>query len=91
MDYEKAIHAIIDPIVEEPESILIRIDEGENGRELSIIIATEKNDIARLIGRHGTIANAIREVVGVAGKIDEKRVHIKFESFNDGTDEKKED
>jgi len=87
MDYEKAIHAIVDPIVEEPESILIRINEAEDSKDVSIIIATEKNDVARLIGRHGTVANAIREVVSVAGKVDNKRIHIKFESFN----EEKED
>ncbi|MFA7032562.1 MAG: KH domain-containing protein [Bacilli bacterium] len=87
MDYEKAIHAIIDPLVEEPESILIRINEAEDSKDVSVIIATEKSDVARLIGRHGTIANAIREVVSVAGKVDNKRLHIKFESFN----EEKED
>lgn len=86
MDYEKAIHAIIDPIVEEPDSLLIRINDAES-KDLSIIIATTQEDIARLIGRHGTIANAIRELVSVAGKVDNKRVHIKFESFS----EEKED
>ncbi|HOZ02405.1 MAG TPA: KH domain-containing protein [Bacilli bacterium] len=87
MNYEKAIHAIIDPIVEEPDLIFIKTNESEDGKDLSIIIATEKNDIARLIGKHGTIANAIREVISVAGKVDSRRVHIKFESFN----EEKED
>ena len=87
MNYEKAIHAINDPIVEEPDLIFIKTNESEDGKDLSIIIATEKNDIARLIGRHGTIANAIREVISVAGKVDSRRVHIKFESFN----EEKED
>jgi predicted RNA-binding protein YlqC (UPF0109 family) len=83
MNYEKAIHAIIDPIVEEPDLIFIKTNESEDGKDLSIIIATEKNDIARLIGRHGTIANAIREVISVAGKVDNRRVHIKFESFTE--------
>ena len=31
MDYEKIIHALIDPIVEEPGSVLIRVSEEENG------------------------------------------------------------
>jgi hypothetical protein len=87
MDYEKAIHAIIDPIVEEPDLIFIKTNESEDGKDLSIIIATEKNDVARLIGRHGTIANAIREVISVAGKVDNRRVHIKFESFNEEKEE----
>ena len=56
MNYEKAIHAIIDPIVEEPDLIFIKTNESEDEKDLSIIIATEKNDIARVIGRHGTVA-----------------------------------
>ena len=87
MDYEKAIHAIISPIVEEPDLIFIKTNESEDGKDLSIIIATEKNDVARLIGRHGTIANAIREVISVAGKVDNRRVHIKFEAFNEEKEE----
>ncbi|HPY79996.1 MAG: KH domain-containing protein [Erysipelotrichaceae bacterium] len=81
MNYEKAIHAIIDPLVEEPDLIFIKTNESDDGKELSVIIATAKDDIARLIGRHGNIANAIREVISVAGKVENKRVHIKFESF----------
>ena len=46
-------------------------------------IAAEKEDTARLIGHKGIIANALREVVGVAGKSENKRIHIKFESFED--------
>ena len=87
MDYEKIIHALIDPIVEEPGSVLIRVSEEENGKDVSILIVSEKDDTARLIGRRGLIANALREVVSVAGKSENKHVHLKFESF----DEEKED
>ena len=83
MDYEKLIHKIIDDIVDDPKSVLIRVSEGSSPKDLVIVIASEKEDTARLIGHKGNIANAIREVVGVAGKSDNKRVHIKFESFDD--------
>ena len=88
MDYEKIIRTLIDPIVEEPGSILIRVAEDNNGKDISILIASEKNDTARLIGHHGVIANSIREVVSVAGKSENKHVHLKFESFDE---EEKED
>ena len=83
MDYEKIIRALIDPIVEEPKSVLIRIDEDSNGKDVNILVAAEKEDTARLIGHKGIIANALREVVGIAGKSENKRIHIKFESFED--------
>lgn len=89
MDYERIIHSIIDPIVDDPDSVLIRISEGSSNKDLLILIASEKEDTARLIGKKGIIANAIREVVSIAGKEENKRVHIKFESFDE--EEKVED
>jgi predicted RNA-binding protein YlqC (UPF0109 family) len=83
MDYEKIIHALIDPLIEEPSSVLIRILEEDNGKDVVILIATEKEDTARLIGRRGIIANSLREVVSVAGKTENKHIHLKFESFED--------
>ena len=55
---------------------------------MTILIAAEKNDTARLIGRHGIIANALREVVSIAGKNESRHIHLKFESFEE---EEKED
>ena len=87
MNYEKIVRALIDPIVMEPESILIRVVEDENGKDVDILVAAEKEDTARLIGKHGIIANSLREVLSVAGKSENRRVFLKFESFN----EEKED
>lgn len=88
MDYEKIIHALIDPIVEEPSSVLIRVTQEDSGKDVSILIVSQKEDTARLIGRRGIIANSLREVVSVAGKSQNKHVHLKFESFDE---EEKED
>lgn len=87
MDYEKIIHTLIDDIVEDPKSILIRISEGNTPKDVLIIVVAEKNDTARLIGHKGIIANSLREVVGVAGKSENKHVHIKFESFGEENSE----
>lgn len=83
MDYENIVHTLIDDIVEDPKSILIRVSDGTTPKDVLIIIAAEKEDTARLIGHKGIIANALREVVGIAGKSENKRIHIKFESFED--------
>ena len=84
MDYQAIIHALVDSIVEHPESILVRVLPNENSdKDVTILIVTEKDDTARLIGRKGVIANALREVVGIAGKSENKHVHLKFESFED--------
>jgi len=83
MDYTQLIHSIIDPIVSNPESLLIRVNEDENSKDITILICSENDDTARLIGKRGCVANAIREVVSVSGKTQNKRVHVKFESFSD--------
>lgn len=87
MDYEKIIRTLIDPIVEEPKSVLVRIVEDQNGKDIDILVASEKEDTARLIGKHGIIANSLREILSVAGRSENRRIFLKFESF----DEEKED
>ncbi len=81
MDYEKIIHALIDPIVENKDIVMIRELPSESSREVVLLIVAESEDTARLIGRKGTIANALREIISVAGKSEDKRIHLKFESF----------
>ena len=88
MDYEAVIHALIDSIIDSPESVLIRVTEGSTPKDVNILIAAEKEDTSRLIGKKGIIANALRELVGVAGKTENKHVHLRFESFDE---EKKEE
>lgn len=83
MDYEKIIRTLIDPIVEEPKSVLIRIDEVSNGKDVNILVAAEKEDTARLIGRYGIVANSLREIISVAGRSEDRRIFLKFESFDD--------
>ena len=63
------------------------MEEG-NGKDVSILIVSEKDDTARLIGRRGLIANSLREIVSIAGKSENKHVHLKFESVDE---EEKED
>ena len=83
MDYEKIIRATIDPIVEEPSSILIRVIEDDNGKDVNILVAAEKEDTARLIGKRGIVANSLREVLSIAGKSENRRIFLNFESFED--------
>ena len=83
MDYEKIIRTLIDPIVEEPNSVLVRVIEDENGKDVNILVAAEKADTARLIGKHGIIANSLREILSVAGKNENRRIFLRFESFDD--------
>lgn len=83
MDYKALVHAVIDPFVSNPDAILVRELPNEGTKDITILICTANEDIARLIGKKGCVANAIRNVIGIAGKLEEKRIHIKFESFEE--------
>ena len=87
MDYQNTIHAIVDPIVEDKEAVLIREIPSTKNKDITILIAANKKDISRLIGKKGVIANAIRELVSVSAKKQSQHVHIRFESYDEGEKE----
>lgn len=83
MNYEKIVSDIILPLIVNKDSLLIKSMPGLSENELTIHIIAESDDIARLIGRGGQMAENIREIVNIAGKLENKRVHVKFESYSD--------
>jgi uncharacterized protein len=91
IDYEKVIHGLIDPLVEHTDSIMIRELPGSTEKDVTVLIVAEDDDTARLIGKKGAVANALREAIDVSGKANNSnlRIHLKFESFDE--DKKKGD
>ena len=83
MDFENIIHTLIDPLVEKPEKIVIKELSGGGRKDVTLLIIAEDDDTARLIGKRGAVAKALREVIGIVGKADNSnlRIHLKFESF----------
>ncbi|NLI94394.1 MAG: KH domain-containing protein [Erysipelotrichaceae bacterium] len=87
MIYEEIVRTIIEPIVEEPKALLIREIATNGDDDITIVIVANNDDTARLIGRKGVIAEALREVISIAGKQDQRRLRLKFESFENKSDE----
>ena len=83
MDYEKIIHAFVDSFVEKPESMIIRQMPSESEKDVVLLVVSDANDTSRLIGRKGSVADALREVISIAGKLEGKRIHLKFEAFEE--------
>ena len=65
--------------------ILIRELPSHSDRDVTILICASDSDTARLIGRRGVVANALREAMGIAPKAanESTRIHLKFESFDE--------
>lgn len=89
MDYESIVHGLIDPLIEHKDSVMIRELPSNGRRDVTLLIVAENDDTARLIGKRGVVANALREAIDIAGKADNSnvRIHLKFESFDEGDDE----
>jgi len=91
MDYQSLVHTVIDPIISKPQAVLIREQPNESDKDVTLLIVAENEDTARLIGKRGVVANAIRDVISVSGKLENIHVHLKFESFDQGQKEKQKE
>ena len=87
MDYAAILHTFIDDFVDNKDAILIRELPNENPQDLTLLIVAESEDTSRLICRKGIIADALREVLSIGVKIEDRRVHLKFESFERSSSE----
>ena len=67
-------------MVEDQDNLSVKIMD-EDSREIVLAVYAKDNDIARLIGRKGAMASALRQVMSVASHAENKRVTIKFEQI----------
>ena len=79
MDYVKTLKDIAIELVEDKEHLEVRQMPSLDENVLHVYSA--KNDIAKLIGRKGVMANSIRQLMSVAGRLSDKKLDIKFESY----------
>lgn len=51
MDYNKLIHTIVDPFINNPDSIIVREIPQESERDKTFLIVSNSEDTAHLIGK----------------------------------------
>ena len=81
IDLEKVLLNIVKPICSDREGVMVKQMESLNDNEILLYVYAQSEDIARLIGRQGTMANSIRQMLQVASKIEKKRITVKFEAL----------
>ena len=67
---------IVESLVEEPDEVEIDVDEG--GRRVAMNVSVAKDDMGRVIGKRGRVAQAIRQVVRAAAARDGIEVDVEF-------------
>lgn len=91
MDYIAAIKKFIDPIIVHKDQIVIEELANESTKDRTFQIICENEDAGRLIGKHGSTAEALREVISIAGKTNGERIHLKFVSKEENREAKAEE
>ena len=81
MELDKVLYDLIKPMVEDLDKLEVKEMPGLNDREILLQVFASDDDIARLIGKKGSMATALRQVMSVASNKDRKRVSIKFEQI----------
>ena len=81
IDLEKVLLNLVKPLCSDPDSVMVKKMESLDDNELLLHVYAPSEDIARLIGKKGMMANSIRQMLQVASKIEKKRISIKFEAL----------
>ena len=81
IDYEKTLLDLVKPMVDEPDNIKVQKMDSINENEIVLHVYASSVDIARLIGRQGSMASSIRQMMSVCSCLDNKKITIKFESY----------
>lgn len=80
IDFEKLVHDLVAPLVVNPDDLAVK-KFSETEDTVTIQIFVNKEDLGRVIGRGGRIANAIRTITYAAASRIGKRVNIDIDSF----------
>lgn len=80
---EETLYDLIKPMVDDIDSVVVEESTSKNKRVIYLNVTTADGDIARLIGRKGNMANALRQTMMIASRLENKKVMINFESKKD--------
>ncbi len=76
MDLTKILTDIARAIVDTPDAV--RVEEHIDGDDVELVLTVADDDTGMVIGRHGKIAKAIRQIMKVAAIRCGKRVTVEI-------------
>lgn len=83
VDYVKTLHDIASELVNDKNKLEVRQMPSLEEDVIVLYVYAAHDDIAKLIGRRGTMANSIRQLMSVSGRLHNKKLDIKFESYGE--------
>ena len=76
MNFKEILTNIARAIVDEPDAV--NVEEVVNGNDVELTLTVAEGDTGMVIGRHGRIAKAIRQIMKVAATKTGKRVTVEI-------------
>ena len=83
MDYVKTLQDIEKELVSQKDKLEVRQMPYLEEDTVVLYVYAAHDDIAKLIGRKGMMANSIRQLMSVSGRLNDKKLDIKFESYGE--------
>ena len=80
VNYEKLITDLVKPLVMNPGDVMVK-KFSEDDKMLTIQVIVHQDDLGRVIGKNGRIANAIRTIAYASASRDGKKITINIDSF----------
>jgi predicted RNA-binding protein YlqC (UPF0109 family) len=76
MDLKQVLTDIARAIVDTPDAVCV--EENVNGDDVELILTVAEDDTGMVIGRHGKIAKAIRQIMKAAANTCGKHVTVEI-------------
>ena len=83
MDYVKTLQDIASELVSDKNKLEVRQMPSLEEDTIVLYVYASHEDIAKLIGRKGMMPNSIRQLMSVCGRLNDKKLDIKFESYGE--------
>ena len=80
INFEELIKSMVAPLVVNPSDVVVKkLDEDDEFLTLQVLV--NKDDLGRVIGKNGKIAQAIRTIAYAGASKEGKKIKIDIDSF----------
>jgi len=76
MDFKEILTNIARAIVDNPDAV--KVEETVDGNNVELVLTVAEDDTGMVIGRHGRIAKAIRQIMKAAANTCGKHVTVEI-------------
>jgi len=83
MDFIEMIKGFVTPLARNQEAVVVREVESTEPGTLTFEILVEQDDLGRVIGREGRVANALRTITYAAAIKEGFKVKLTFASLSE--------